>query len=104
MTRVHRLDGQMALLTLAQYLEQEVLSSHDYSNIPLLNAHSPNNWYTLEIKSASKTHYLLHAVPNQAQAKNDLACQTLTLDQTGAQGITQGPRGEPQSVALRCWQ
>ena len=87
----------MALFNLAHDLELHHLSA-------LPKRQSPHNWYTLESKALSESGYLLYAIPRNAQAKGDLACQTLTLDHTGKQGITRGPSGEPRSTAVSCWQ
>ena len=100
LTRAHRLDGQMALLSQALLLEQHYARTNDYRGATVITPHSPGGWYTLELSSATKTHFVLHAIPVQY----DSNCQTLTLNSQGTQGIQASAQGFPTHTSAFCWQ
>lgn len=55
-------------------------------------------FYNLRINSATATTYTLHAIPKGGQA--DDKCGTLTLTQSGAEGVTDADSGV---TAADCW-
>ncbi len=101
--RAHRLDGQMALLNLAQHLEQHYAIAHDYRTATGTPLVSPSGWYALKIHLASKNHYELHAIPTGTQASTDSTCHTLTLDSRGIQGNLANGVSTPVSLTNTCW-
>ena len=112
MVRVHRSDGQTALLDLANRMERYHHEHHTYSsatvgtgnkNDVLSKNISNGGWYTLAIKKANKWGYLLQATPTNTQATKDTLCQTLTFDHLGKMGIDIGPSGKPTGLPSQCW-
>ncbi len=103
--RAHRIDGQSALLDLACRMETysslhgtwrtatiatgqptDVLSQHQ----------SPEGWYVLSLLNVTDTTYTLQATPKNNQ---DPLCQSLTLTNLGAKGIT----GTGIMDVSQCW-
>ena len=111
-TRAHRSDGQAALLDLAGRMERYYSEHNTYQtatigaggNTDLLtSAVTPERWYTLSITNATNSSFTLRATPTGTQATNDTRCQTLTLNNLGAKGVTAGPAGVPTGTPAECW-
>jgi type IV pilus assembly protein PilE len=102
-TRAHRTDGQTALLSLANRMEQYYADKNTYQGATLDSRQSTDAWYTLCIRDATASGYLLQATPTKTQAINDTLCQSLTFNHMGTKGITSGPAGEPSGRAINCW-
>jgi type IV pilus assembly protein PilE len=108
LTRAHRVEAQTALLDLAHRLEDYHRQTHTYQTATLgqgkpsdvlHSAQTPGTWYTLRIVNASENDYQLQAIPNDAQAKHDMACGTLTLTRAGEQNIM----NHAGSPVTSCW-
>ena len=111
-TRAHRVDGQTALLDLANRMERYYFDNNTYQTATvnsgeitdvLSNNLSPAGWYTLSIIKATDSAYTLKATPTYLQATNDTRCQSLTFNNTGVKNVTSGPAGAPSGTAAQCW-
>jgi type IV pilus assembly protein PilE len=111
-TRARRGDGQAALLNLATRMERFYSENSTYqtatigtgTNTDVLSiSTSPEGWYSLSITGASASGYTLRATPLNSQATTDTRCQSLTINNLGAKGITTGPAGVPTGSLSRCW-
>jgi type IV pilus assembly protein PilE len=111
-TRARRVDGQAALLDLANRMENYYTKQQSYQDATLgmgsdkdllASNHSPQNWYILVITHQTDTDFNLQAIPRGAQALDDKACQTLSFNSFGQKGITSGPGGTPTANARQCW-
>jgi type IV pilus assembly protein PilE len=111
-TRAHRLEGQIAVLDLANKMEQYFtkygtyaqasIGSHSEHDV-LSTALTTQGWYALSIQTASETHYSLQAIPQNSQAQQDMRCQTLQINDQGIQSIASGPGGNPTGDWEYCW-
>ena len=111
--KTNRLDGQLALLDLANRLTHYHTHHHTYATATiasgdpatdiLVRAETANGHYHLHIAQQTDTLFQLHAIPIQRQASQDKWCQTLTLTDQNERGITQGPGGQPIGDAAACW-
>lgn len=103
--RAHRLEAHVALFELAHHMERAYAQKHTY----VLNAKQKQNlptqsntgYYQLSILAATEETFTLKATPTTAQ--KDTVCESLTLTNTGIQGITTGPWGDPSGPATQCW-
>ena len=102
LTQTRRLDGQVALLMLANQIESQRLQQHNHHRQPL-PTHSPGGWYTLHVNELPENHYQLLAKPIPSQARHDTTCQTLSLTDRGEQSIAPGEGGHPTGSAAMCW-
>lgn len=100
LTRARRIEGQSALLDLANRMEHYFSENNTYKTATiatgkasdvLSNPISGEGWYRLSIINATDSAYTLQATPLKAQAANDTACQLLTLNQLGVKGIARSP-------------
>lgn len=99
--RSHRVDAQSALIDLAARQERYFYSNNAYADtLAKLNATSSlgGALYKVGVASASSSAYVLSAEALGAQAKDDKACQSLTLSNVGAQGSTGAKANDP-----KCW-
>ncbi|QRN04265.1 prepilin-type N-terminal cleavage/methylation domain-containing protein [Legionella sp. MW5194] len=111
-TRARRSDGQSALLDLASRMERFYSERNTYqtatigtgaaTDVRATNV-SPDGWYTLSITAQTASAYTLQATPRNAQGTDDTRCQSLTINNLGAKGITNGPGGAPSGPVARCW-
>jgi len=90
--RCRRIDGQTALLDLANRMERYFAENHSYEGATLgtgantdllLSNRSPQNWYILAITKQTANSFSLQAIPVQTQALHDKACQMLGLNNLG---------------------
>lgn len=84
-----RSDGQIALLDLSTHLERFFNENNTYVGAAIPDLYprtSPEGFYRLEIATTSATDYLIQAIPDGPQAKDDLMCGILTLDSLGRRG------------------
>ncbi|KTD24916.1 MULTISPECIES: type IV pilin protein [Legionella] len=111
-TQTRRVDGQTALLQLANRMEEYYSKAHTYRGATIATGGltdvlskptSEQNGYELKIIEQTDTYFNLHAIPTKAQALADTLCQTLTFNSLGIKGITSGPQGIPQGVTSQCW-
>ncbi|ARG98899.1 type IV pilin protein [Legionella micdadei] len=111
-TKARRIDGQTALLELANRMEEYYSRAHTYRgatiassgfNDILSTSSSDQNWYHLKIIEQTDTYFNLHAIPAGAQATADTLCQTFTFNSLGIKGITSGPGGLPLGNSSQCW-
>lgn len=111
-TRTRRVEGQTALLHLANQMEMyygqnetyatATIGTHTSTDV-LANPLTHDKHYTLTIANANETTYTLHAIPNNMQAMHDKRCQTLTYNHLGQKNITEGPLTQPSGKAEQCW-
>lgn len=110
--KTHRIEAKIALLDLANRLEQFYTEHQTYetakiaSNTPfdvLNNATTANHWYVLSITKATESFYLLKATPFGPQANEDRECQSFTYDSNGEKGLTSGTMGNPTGNISQCW-
>lgn len=85
-----RSNATVALMNLADSLEQYYNEHHSYQNATLEKLNISNNvdFYQLEINMANDTSYSIEATPKSSQAKADSKCGTLILDQLGNRSIS----------------
>jgi type IV pilus assembly protein PilE len=111
-TRARRSDGQAALLDLASRMERYYSENNTYQTATigtggttdvLSTNSSPETWYTLSIITATNAAYTLQATPTGIQGTTDTRCQSLTINNLGAKGITTGPAGNPTGTIAQCW-
>lgn len=106
-----RLDGQTALMDLANRMEHYYSEHNSYSTATI--ATNPDTdifpsevtqgeWYILSIISQDDNNYTLQATPQNAQI-DDIECQSLTLNTFGEKNITAGPSGNPTGTVEKCW-
>lgn len=99
--RANRTDAQRALLDVAARQERVFYSKFKYTDLTGLGAPSTvgNGNYTLSVvASSSSTAYVATATAAGTQRRDDKACQSLTLTNTGAQGSTGTVANDPS-----CW-
>jgi len=103
-TRVHRIDGQTALLDLANRMERYYAEHDTYQTGTdmLTNIASDGGWYKLSITQATNATYVLQATPISTQATNDKLCQSLTLTSSGVKDITSAATA-PTGNSRLCW-
>lgn len=101
MTKSRRSDAQIALLSLATNMERYYAENNTYKGASLtkfqINSVTAQGYYKLAITNLTPTSYLLRAVPQGVQAKNDQSCKTLTLDQLGQKSET------GKGLVTECW-
>ncbi len=100
-----RIEGQTALLDLANRMEGYYSEHHTYKTATLAGLErltSINEIYHLQIVIATDTAYVLQATPNGAQL-SDVRCQSLTLTSEGKRGIARGPTQIPTGTVKQCW-
>ena len=112
LTRTRRIEGQSALLDLANRMEAYFSENDTYEGATiaqqkptdlLSRPSTSNNHYSLAIKEASANTYTLVATPIGSQATNDKYCQTLTYNHLGKKNIASGPIGAPIGRIEQCW-
>lgn len=89
--RSHRVDAQSALIDLAARQERYFYSNNAYADaLTSLNATKDmaGDRYEMSIAVATSTAFRVEAKALNDQAKNDPDCQTLSLNNLGAQGST----------------
>ena len=110
--RAHRLEGQLALLDLANRMEHHFANYESYTEATvgtnsvhdvLAVAETSQGYYRLVILHASETHFTIQAIPQDPQAQADTRCQTLQLNDLGLQEIVSGPGGVPTGSWEECW-
>jgi type IV pilus assembly protein PilE len=108
-TRTRRVDGQTALIDLANHMEQYYAKHHSYQSATLATGKntdvyhsnlSPEGWYTLSITSQTATTYELQAEAQKAQGFDNPACQVLTFNNLGVKGTTGNASSD---VLTHCW-
>lgn len=110
--KAHRLEGQMALLELANKMEQYFAQYGTYAQASI-GSHTEHDvlsapqtaegWYILSIHLATAEHYCLQAIPQHSQAQQDQRCQSLQLTDQGIQSVVPGPAGHPTGTWEECW-
>ncbi|MGV3740393.1 MAG: type IV pilin protein [Gammaproteobacteria bacterium] len=110
--RSHRLEGQLAILDLANRMEQYYAKYNTYAHATigtgtehdvLTKALTQQGYYELKIDNVSDQHFIIQAVPQGAQGQMDTACQTLQFDEQGKQTVVFGPGGIPVGTWEECW-
>lgn len=112
LTRARRLDGQTALLHLANQMEQYYYRHQTYKTATI--AHGEDNdilntntssegWYTLAILEQTENTYLLEASAIKTQAQQDKACYHLTLNQLGEKGPDETLQESTKPTFVHCW-
>lgn len=99
-TKTHRQEAQAALINLVARMEQYFFEKHTYVGAAqelLNNNKMSTHYYELQISNATGTTYLLKAIPQNSQVKNDYLCGTLTINQLGEKSIT------PNNNINNCW-
>lgn len=97
--KTRRIDGQVALLDLANRMEVYYAEHKTYQTATLATGStsdvlysslSPQDWYTLKITSQTDTDYSLEATPRADQAASDLTCRSLSYNSKGVKGANGG--------------
>ncbi|MBA2709820.1 MAG: type IV pilin protein [Tatlockia sp.] len=110
--RARRVDGQIALIELANQMENYYSKQQSYqgatlgtgSETDVLSSNqSAQRWYSLAISHQSSKDYHLIAIPQGAQALEDNACKTLHLDNFGRKSASSATNGPPKREAGNCW-
>lgn len=92
LNQTHQLDGQMALLDLANRMERYHAKHHTYQHASIATGRSsdildtstsPEGWYTLHILQANDSTYLLQARLTTKHIQTDAQCSTLHLNHDG---------------------
>jgi type IV pilus assembly protein PilE len=91
-----RADVEGVLLGLANAMERRFTETNSYVGAVA----PPATYYTVTIPVATASSYTLNAAPIVTGPQANDKCGTLTLDQTGAKGITGGATGV---TATDCW-
>jgi len=92
MVKVRRAAAAACLMEGAQYAERSYTTNMKYANMEIDKAfggcrNEINTHYELSLKADDKT-YTLTATPINRQLTSDTKCAALTIDNTGAKGIT----------------
>lgn len=99
--RANRMEATTALLDLSSKMQQYFVQHNSYIGANLHTVGMPaiteNQLYQLHIHVGSPTTYLLQAIPQGTQAKDDTQCATFTYDQVGIKGIT------GHGTVATCW-
>lgn len=110
--RSHRLEGQLAVLDLANRMEQYYAKYNTYAHATigagtehdvLTSALTQQGYYALKIFTVSDQHFIVQAVPQGMQGQMDKFCQTLQFDDQGEQTVVFGPGGMPLGTREECW-
>ena len=101
--RAHRTEARTALLQAAHRLEREATATGSYANAQLpetLGSVPGGRYRVLRLAPpdafAAATRFMLHAVPQGAQAAD--ACGTFTLNNTGERGLL-----DNKASVADCW-
>jgi type IV pilus assembly protein PilE len=102
LVRARRMEAESALLNLAADMERYyVNNANSYDGATLeqlgIDENTANGYYRVSIERTDPNSYLVMATPQGAQAKADLGCESLMLDQAGNQQIT------GSGLAKNCW-
>ncbi len=109
--RARRVDGHLALMELANKMENYYSKQQTYQGATLgtgsatdvlSSKESSQKWYRLVITEQTDKNYTLQAIPRGTQALQDKACQTLCLNSYGKKSVAAGPAGFPVDTA-KCW-
>ena len=112
MIRAHRLEGQIALLDLANRMEHYFAKYGHYSGATigsesehdvLANPETNQGYYLLSIQTATESQFAIQAIPHNIQADADLRCQSLQFKSEGEKSIGPGPGGAPSGTWEECW-
>jgi type IV pilus assembly protein PilE len=99
--RGKRTEGQGALVNLANRMEKHFYDSNTYVGAGVATlmggATTESGYYQLQISAVATLSYTLQAAPSGSF--KDPYCQTLTLDQAGTKGVTNGAT----NTAPECW-
>ena len=99
--RANRTQASTALMDLSSKMQQYFVQHNSYEGATLssigMSATTENHLYQLHIQVESPTTYLLQAIPQGRQAKEDTQCATFTYDQVGVKGIT------GNATVADCW-
>ncbi|MGN6091474.1 MAG: type IV pilin protein [Luteibacter jiangsuensis] len=99
--RSHRVDAQAALIDVAAREERYFYSKNAYTDVLAdLNASKTmaGDRYEIDVAVATSTAFRVEAKALNDQAAHDPECQTLTLNNLGAQGSTGTKANDPV-----CW-
>ena|SRR3990167_9951098 len=84
--------AEIALMQLASKMEVYFSENGTYATATIENLHADHLVddleYTLAISSETDTHYEIQAIPIDAQANRDMACETLSLTDTNIRSIS----------------
>ena len=96
-----RLSAEVALMRLAGQMETYYVQHKTYEGATLASLEVPDtlaeNNYRLAIRKQTPETYVLAAIPEKQQAKDDLACGTLTLNSHGVKHV------EGSGTLNQCW-
>jgi type IV pilus assembly protein PilE len=105
--RVNRTEAKAALTSAASFMERCFTRQNSYTGCPTTPVASgggapfpqtlPSGKYVVSVAVPAGNRFIASAAPQGAQA-DDTQCATLTLDQSGLQGVTGGTK-----PATECW-
>ena len=99
--KVRRTDGIISLLELENKMEQYYAENHTYigANIQTIlgSTISKKGYYRLNLENLSMTTFKITAQPTGPQAKEDLACGVLSINELGQKFITGSGKVD------KCW-
>lgn len=107
LTRARRLDGQTALLDLANRMENYYAKTGSYETATIATGaatdllstrHSEGGWYDLSIAAQSQSTYVLEARAKGMQKEHDGGCNLLFIDHVGLKSAA-GKIGKNKN----CW-
>ncbi len=91
-TKSKRSAAESFMLTVANRQEQYMLDARSYAaTLSALGLTTPSDVapnYSVALSGVTSTTYTITATPTGAQQTNDTKCANLTLNQTGAKGIS----------------
>jgi type IV pilus assembly protein PilE len=103
LVHVRRAQAQVALLDISTRMEEYyAANNYSYSKVSLTalginDAYVSGDFYLLAIDSAEDNAYKISAVPQAAQARDDVACGSLFLNEKGEKDVS--GKGSPEE----CW-
>lgn len=91
-THIRRIQAEIVLTDLAAHLEQYYETNNSYQNATLadlgVSEFTEGSYYKLTIDNSTENSFQISATPLLNQAKIDIDCGNLSLDQTGNKKIS----------------
>ena len=101
LVKAQRRRAEITLMHLASRLEEyhSLLGTYENANFSTLNVtkSTKDNSYRLEIQNATENQYLISAIPQSTQEKNDTLCGILSINEIGHRFVS------GNGVLDECW-